>query len=118
MLPNTTYLMRHVLDDGTTSAPLTFTTGRLPTNVTFPTFTVPQAPAPGTDLTQDMILHVGLGAPAGTVNTVATDLSGNVEWYYDSVANNFPNYATNLVPGGTVLLLGGKTAGGAGASTR
>ena len=27
MLPNTTYLMRHVLDDGTASAPLTFTTG-------------------------------------------------------------------------------------------
>ena len=46
MLPNTTYLMRHVLDDGTTSAPLTFTTGSLPTNLTFPTFTVQQAPAP------------------------------------------------------------------------
>ena len=27
MLPNTTYLMRHVLNDGTASAPLTFTTG-------------------------------------------------------------------------------------------
>jgi hypothetical protein len=27
MLPDTTYLMRHVLDDGTVSAPLTFTTG-------------------------------------------------------------------------------------------
>ena len=114
MLPNTTYLMRYVLNDGTTSAPLTFTTGSLPTNVTFPTFTEQQAPAPGTDLTQDMILHAGLGDPAGTITTVATDLQGNVVWYYDSVANNFPNYATSLVPGGTVLMLGGDVVSGLG----
>ena len=36
MLPNTTYLMRDVLDDGTVSAPLTFTTGSLPANLQFP----------------------------------------------------------------------------------
>ena len=59
MLPNTTYLMRDVLDDGTVSAPLAFTTGSLPTNVNFPTFTVLQPPAPGTDLSQDMIFHAG-----------------------------------------------------------
>ena len=114
MLPDTTYLMRHVLNDGTTSAPLTFTTGSLPTTVKFPTFSVPQALPPGTDPTQDMILHAGLVEPAGTVSTVATDLSGNIVWYYDSVTNNFPNYATSLVPGGTVFLLGGNlgTTGG------
>ena len=106
MLPNTTYLMRHVLNDGTTSAPLTFKTGSLPTNVTFPTFTVQQAPAPGTDLTQNIVFHFGIGS-AGTVDTLATDLMGNVEWYYDPVANGFPSFATSLVPGGTVLLLGG-----------
>ena len=27
---------------------------------------------------------------------------GNVEWYYDPVANNFPAFAPSLVPGGTV----------------
>ena len=43
MLPNTTYLMRDVLNDGTASAPLTFTTGSLPTNLTFPIFTVTAA---------------------------------------------------------------------------
>ena len=107
MRPDTTYLMRHVLDDGTTSAPLTFTTGSLPTNLTFPTFKVQQAPGPGTDLTQGMILHFGIGAPVGTVDTVATDLMGNVVWYYDPVANAFPSFAPTLVPGGTVLLLGG-----------
>ena len=60
MLPNTTYLMRDVLDDGTVSAPLAFTTGSLPTNLNFPTFTVVQPPAAGTDLSQDMIFHAGV----------------------------------------------------------
>jgi arylsulfate sulfotransferase len=106
MLPDSTYLMRHVLDDATTSAPLTFKTGPLPTNLTFPTFTVQQAPTPGTDLTQDIVFHVGIG-PYGTVDTVATDLMGNIVWYYDSVANGFTSYAPSLVPGGTALLLGG-----------
>ncbi len=60
MLPDTTYLMRDVLDDGTVSAPLTFTTGSLPANLQFPTFTVVQPPAAGTDLSQSMIFHAGL----------------------------------------------------------
>src|SRR5262249_51574988 len=84
-----------------------FTTGALPTNLTFPTFTVQQGPTPGTDLTQDIVFHMGVNAPDGTVNTLATDLSGNVVWYYDPVANAFPSFATSLAPGGTVLLLGG-----------
>ena len=113
MLPDTTYLMRHVLDDGTVSAPLTFTTGSLPANLNFPTFTVVQPPAAGTDLSQGMIFHAGIndGTSANTVNTLATDLNGNVIWYYDPVANNFPGYAQNLEPGGTVMMLGGKAVG-------
>ncbi len=107
MLPDTTYLMRHVLDDGTTSAPLTFKTGALPTNLTFPTFTVQNPPDASTDLSQGMVFHMGANAPNGTVGTVATDLLGNVVWYYDRVANNFPSMAPSLVPGGTVLLIGG-----------
>ena len=55
---------------------MTFKTGALPTNLTFPTFTVQQAPAPGTDLTQNMVFHVGINPPNGTVNTLATDLTG------------------------------------------
>jgi arylsulfate sulfotransferase len=109
MLPNTTYLMRDVLDDGTVSAPLEFTTGSLPANLPFPTFTVVQPPAAGTDLSEGMILHAG--AFGYTIDTVATDLSGNVIWYYDSVANKFPSDSTNLEPGGTVMMLGGMPAG-------
>ncbi len=115
MLPNTTYVMRNVLDNGTVSALSTFQTGSLPTNLTFPTFSVQQAPSLGMDPTQNMVFHAGINPPDGTVDTVATDLSGNIVWYYDSVANAFPSYATNLVPGGTVLLLGGQQDGVGGA---
>ena len=109
MLPYTTYLMRDVLDNGTVSAPLEFTTGSLPANLPFPTFTVVQPPAAGTDLSEGMIFHAG--AFGYTIDTIATDLSGNVIWYYDSVANNFPSNSTNLEPGGTVMMLGGMTTG-------
>ena len=113
MLPDTTYLMRDVLDDGTVSAPLAFTTGSLPANLKFPTFTVVQPPAAGTDLSQGVIFHAGFvgGTSNNKVNTVATDLNGNVLWYYDPAANGFPGYALNLEPGGTVMMLGGKAIG-------
>lgn len=114
MLPNTTYLMRHVLDDGTVSAPLTFTTGSLPTNVNFPSFTVLQPPGAGTDLSRTTIFHAGINkgrASRNTANTVATDLNGNVLWYYDPVANGYRGYAQSLAPGGTVMMLGGTATG-------
>jgi hypothetical protein len=117
MLPGTTYLMRDVLDDGTVSAPVAFTTGGLPANVNFPTFTVVQPPAAGTDLSQGVIFHAGVikgKASLDTANTVATDLNGNVIWYYDAVANGLPSAAQNLEPGGTVMLLADKRIGAAG----
>jgi arylsulfate sulfotransferase len=115
MLPGTTYLMRHVLDDGTVSAPLLFTTGSLPANLQFPAFTVVQPPAAGTDLTQSTIFHAGInkGTSISAVNTLATDLNGNVIWYYDPVANRYAGYAQNLEPGGTVMMLGGNATGAA-----
>ncbi|HEU5117653.1 MAG TPA: aryl-sulfate sulfotransferase, partial [Isosphaeraceae bacterium] len=70
-----------------------------------------------TDLTQGMVFHIGINAPNGMVDTVATDLMGNVVWYYDPVANNFPGYAPSLVPGGTLLMLGGNQDGVGGADT-
>jgi hypothetical protein len=114
MLPNTTYLMRHVLNNGSVSAPLPFTTGSLPANVRFPTFTVEQPPAAGTDLSHGEIFHAGLlqgKSSINTINTAATDLNGNLIWYYDPGANGFPGYALNLEPGGTVMMLGGNAVG-------
>jgi hypothetical protein len=63
-----------------------------------------------------MVLHFGIDPPDGTVNTLATDRMGHIVWYYDPVANALPSYAASLVPGGTVLLLGGAQNGVGGAS--
>ncbi len=113
MRPESTYLMRHVLEDGTLSAPVSFTTGGLPGNMTFPTIDVVQPPAAGVDPSQAVIFHAAL--PSGySVNTLATNLNGEINWYYDAVANGFPSLAMNLEPGGTVMLLGGTAIGNAG----
>lgn len=117
MYPNTTYVMRDVASDGTVSAPVTFTTGSPPSYLNFPSFTVVQAPLPGADLGANVVFHMGINAPPGYVDTLATDRVGNVIWYYDEVANNYPNYATSVLPGGTVLLLGRATDGTGGAYT-
>jgi hypothetical protein len=108
MLPNTTYEMRDVFSNGTTSAPQLFTTGNLPSNLAFPTFTVTQQPGPGSDVSQDLIFHQLPGSPANVPNPLATDLQGHVVWYYDvSQSGLIHTYAgQSLVPGGTVLLLG------------
>ncbi len=111
MLPDTTYLMRNVLDDGTVSAPMAFATGSLPAYIRFPAFTVVQPPAAGTDLSQNEIVHFGLPSGNSVVDTLATDLNGNVIWYYDPVSNAFPGYSQNIEPGGTVMMLGGNAVG-------
>ncbi len=111
MLPNATYQMRHVFSDGTDSAPLLFATGAIPATVSFPAFTVPQPPGPGSDLDQDMIVQEPVGVPKTSPALVATDLAGHVTWYGDpSQADfdpNLPGGVATLVPGGTVLLIGG-----------
>jgi hypothetical protein len=103
MLPNTTYQMRHVFSDGTASAPLLFTTGALPSTLTFPTFTVRQAPGPESDLDLDMIYHslVGDGIPP-----LATDLMGRVVWYEDAQQSGLLLNTTTILPGGTALGMG------------
>jgi arylsulfate sulfotransferase len=108
MLANTTYEMRDVRSDGTGSAPLLFTTGALPTTLPFPTFTVQQPPAPGSDVNEDMIFHQFTRSASNVPNPLATDVQGRVVWYYDvshsGLTFSYPNLS--LVPGGTVLLIG------------
>ena len=112
MLPNTTYEMRDVRSDGTGSAPQLFTTGALPSTLTFPTFTVSQPPSPSSDLDQDMVFHsLVFTGPDATSNShpIATDLSGRVEWYYDTQQSGLgiTNMITaTLLPGGTVIGMG------------
>jgi hypothetical protein len=108
MLPNTTYEMRDEFSDGTTSAPLLYTTGSLPSNLSFPAFTVQQPPGPGSDLDQGLIFHQLASSPTNVPNPLATDTQGRVVWYYDvsqsGLTHTYPGQ--DLVPGGTVLLLG------------
>jgi hypothetical protein len=106
MLPTHTYEMRDVFSDGATSAPQLFTTGSLPTNLSFPHFTVQQPPVPG--LNQGMIFQQFPNTPSNAPNPIATDLGGQVVWYYDVARAGLTRtyVGQSLVPGGTVLLLG------------
>jgi hypothetical protein len=107
MLPNTTYEMRHVFNNGTGSAPLLFTTGAISPSVVLPSFTVIQPPGPGSDLDQDLLFQqVGRTIQNMPVPYV-TDLTGQLVWYYDaSQAGLNPGITggASLVPGGTVLV--------------
>ena len=105
MLPNTTYQMRHVFSDGTGSAPVLFTTGSIPATVTIPAFTVLQPPGPGSDTNLDMVFHQFI---RGAQSLAATNLAGQVMWYYDVSGSGFTltKAGQSLVPGGTLLLNG------------
>src|SRR5262245_19659644 len=109
MLPNATYQMRHVFSDGTGSAPLPFTTGALPSTLTFPTLTVSPPPGPVSDPDQDQVFPslVGPALIGNRIpNPIATDLSGRVEWYYDHQQSGLgitTMSSGTLLPGGTVI---------------
>jgi arylsulfate sulfotransferase len=86
MYPDTTYNMFTQTRTGTKTvngATVTYTTGVLPGNITFPKFTVNVAAGSNTDTTDFVILHnvVRTGASAVYPN-VATDLAGKILWYY------------------------------------
>jgi arylsulfate sulfotransferase len=110
LLPNTTYQMRHVFSDGTGSAPLLFTTGSIPSTLNFPPITAPQPPGPGSDLNQDVLFQSHARPPQNAPYVYATDLTGQIIWYYDASQAGFlpnnPAQGASLVPGGTVLVMG------------
>ena len=88
MYPNTRYLMHYetVNPQGgliRTGANLSFTTGSLPANITFPATTVLTPAMPPTSNSAPILLHDYLPDGSGdTIVPVATDLSGNILWYY------------------------------------
>jgi hypothetical protein len=108
MLPDTTYQLRYVRSDGTTSSPLPFTTGAIPASVVFPSFTVIQPPGSGSDLDRDMLFHQVGGAAQNVPRPFVTDLQGHVMWYYDVSQSGLTGNRAglSLVPGGAVLVLG------------
>ena len=84
MYPNTQYQMHHetVSPSGMivqTGKTYTFTTGSIPAGLTFPTFTVLTPAQPPSSMTAPILLHDFI---AGGALITATDLSGNILWYY------------------------------------
>ena len=88
-----------------------FTTGALPTNIPFPTFKVNIPPGAGTDTSDGVILH-GLTQPvAGTVYpNVATDLFGQILWYYYPSSSTHKDILTRPLQGGGALSIEDGTA--------
>jgi arylsulfate sulfotransferase len=82
MYPSTEYQMHHetltsagmIVQTGKT---LTYTTGPIPAGVTFPSQTVLTPAGPPSSVTAPILLHGYIGALQS-----ATDLSGNLLWYY------------------------------------
>ena len=102
MYPNSEYQMHHetVSPSGTivqTGATYTFTTGSIPAGITFPTMTVPVPAGPPSSITAPILLQ---GYIIDAVPT-ATDLSGNVLWYYHQIVGDL----TRTEPGGRMFVI-------------
>ena len=89
MLPSTGYSIYAQTKTGSKTSngtSVSFRTGALPDSIPFPTFTVKvPSSGPPTDTSNPVLLH-NLLQLGGGINypDVATDLSGNVIWYYDA----------------------------------
>jgi arylsulfate sulfotransferase len=110
MYPSTAYTIYPETNTGGTIKPgtkLSFTTGALPRKtVPFPTFT--GSPA-GTDTANPVILHNFITFSSGGTTTiypdVATDLHGNITWYYYPNDATHSDVLTRPLPGGGTLTL-------------
>ncbi len=73
--------------------------------VTFPSITVPVPATPLDSLTDHVLLTDGLVQNGGF--PIATDLSGNVIWYYAAFddPSQVGSLLTRVVPGGTILVI-------------
>lgn len=105
MLPSTTYTMLSQTQTGSNivdGVNLAFTTGALPTNLgnrrRLPTFTVNLPAGPQTDTADSMLLWGFTGA----VTPVATDLNGNIMWFYSGGSDTL---VTRPLPGATLLTI-------------
>jgi arylsulfate sulfotransferase len=110
MYPSTAYQMIAQVDTGgstVNSTPVSFTTGALPSKLTFPTFTTITPPGPGADTADAVILHgsVQLGGNFHYPD-VAIDLEGKIIWYY-AVASGSDLLTRPLQGGGFLSIQSG-----------
>jgi hypothetical protein len=109
MKPSSTYTINYQVDTGGTVVngpkPVNFTTGALPSGLTFPKCSVITPPGPDADADQT-ILHafLTLGSDSTFLPT-ATDRSGNILWYYSSYDAARQSILTRPLTGGYMLTL-------------
>jgi arylsulfate sulfotransferase len=113
---NTQYNIRAIYHTttGTTRGPLsTVTTGAIPANMTFPAITEPVTVTSATDYAEPVIFHDTSGAPNGALNvhTFATDILGNMIWYFNDTYSQGSQYVDRPLPGGSVFALLGDRQG-------
>jgi arylsulfate sulfotransferase len=111
MRPNTRYILRDVVTSGktqTSSDVLAFMTGAPPSGLKIATFTVKKAPSSQADLGLPVIFHsLNVNPSPSVANPIATDLNGNLLWYYDTLHNGLVLVlGVHILPGGTFLLIG------------
>jgi hypothetical protein len=80
---------------------VSFTTGALPGNLTFPTFTVRNPASPSDP--NPVILHSLYSVRFNHYPVVATDLAGKIIWYDAPIGQFSNNMLTRPLPGGTFL---------------
>jgi len=109
MYPGTAYRMfaQTMTGGSTVDGPaLSFTTGALPAGVPFPTFNVLTAPGENTDTADALVLHSVTRLGHGVdYPDVATDLAGNIVWYYYPDSVNHVNLLTRPLANGGILSL-------------
>ena len=109
MYPNTKYNMfSQTLTAGKTvnGPPLSFTTGALPATIPFPTFQTVVPPGGQTDTADSVLLLTPLQFDnKPTFPAVATNLSGNIIWYYYPSAPGHYQVIMRPLPGGAFLSL-------------
>ncbi len=101
MTASTKYDMTYRVRTGETvtlGQPVSFTTGAIPTSLSFAALSVPVPPGPQADSTEQVVLTDYALAPEFPT---ATNLSAGVIWYYPQVSSQ----VMRPVPGGTMLLI-------------
>jgi hypothetical protein len=105
MLPETTYHMRAHADwagGSWVDDDHTFTTGALPSSLTFPTMAVTR-PSPSSSSPENPGIEM-ITIPSGKTPAFFTDRDGHVIWYYDVGASSFP-YVFKLLPNGHMVVM-------------
>jgi hypothetical protein len=105
MYPSTAYTMYAETNTGGAIAPsakVGYTTGALPQNVPFPKFTVPLA-APAGDPNPVVLYNFITFGTSTVYPDTATDLEGNIIWYYYSNDVTHGGVLTRPLPGGGAL---------------